>query len=305
MPAPDEYAADVAAALAPFDPAAFAGAFTHHAAMIDGVKLHSVRGGTGPTLVLLHGWPASWYEFRKLIPLLAGRFTVLAPDLPGMGDSGPAADYRKAAVAGLVATLVERTGGGPVDLVGHDVGGPVAFALAAARPDLVRRLVLIETMLAGPEQDAMQAVAFPNLWHIAFNAAPGVAEFFTAGREAAYVGHCFHPWCHNPAAVGPADLAEYQRVYATPGKLGQSVGYYRTFRQDAAENEPYLARKLAQPTLHLVGDASMGAMGDAPYQSVAKYLADGRAEVVDRCGHWVAEERPAFLARRLTEFFAR
>lgn len=167
---------DYTAAITPFDPVVFGKTFTHKTAAVSGARIHYFIGGAGPALLLLHGWPASWYEYRKVMPLLADRFTVIAADLPGMGDSGPAPAYDKHSIARVLLEMMKGLGIERFHLAGHDVGGPVAFAMAGAAPDRITRLSLLEMMLAGEEQDTMQTIAFPNLWHIAFNAAPGSSK---------------------------------------------------------------------------------------------------------------------------------
>lgn len=122
--------------------------FKHHTAAIDDVRLHYVIAGNGDPVVLLHGWPQTWFEWRRIIPALAAKYTVLAPDLRGLGDSSkPQGGYDKRTVADDLYKLVRKLGFERIYLVGHDWGGPTAYAYAVAHPDDVRKLVILDVSI--------------------------------------------------------------------------------------------------------------------------------------------------------------
>src|SRR6266851_3074817 len=145
--------------------------FTHHTIALDDVRLHYVTAGRGDPVVLLHGWPQTWYEWRKVIPALAERYTVIAPDMRGLGDSSkPATGYDKRTIADDIYQLVRQLGFERVLLVGHDWGGPVAYAYASAHPANVRKLVILDVGIPGAGlEDALAFRPTRNIWHIQFH----------------------------------------------------------------------------------------------------------------------------------------
>lgn len=300
------YHLDQIAAIEPFNEAEFSKTFSHYTAAVKDISLHYVIGGQGEPLLLLHGQLSSWYAFRKVLPLLAKRFTVIAADLPGLGDSTAPSSYVKKDIATYFHQLIQQLGYEKIFLVGHGIGGPVAFSIAVGRPNMISKLAFLDTILAGPEFYQIQRNSFPEAWHIAFNAKPGLAEGFAIGNERFYISNFFAPWSYNPAAISKAALDEYERIYSLPGKITANCSYYHTYPQDAINNNAFANNKLTIPILYLAGDQSMGnkRMGDkVPYQSIAKFAENSSYEIVENCGHHLSEERPIFLNQRLTEFF--
>ena len=216
-----------------FDPAAFYRTFQHDMANVNGVRLHYVIGGQGNPVVLLHGWQMTWYAWRHVMPLLAERYTVIAPDLRGLGNSSkPAGGYDKRTAAEDVRQIALKLGFDRVFLVGHDIGGLVAYPYAAANPEAVRRLVIIETTLMGFGREIGLEAKLDNadelrLWHMPFHMALGMAEMLVQGREQVYLAAFFDRNVYQPDVFGEADLDVYVRSYSAPGGLG--MGYYRSF----------------------------------------------------------------------------
>lgn len=275
----------------------------HHHADLGDVRLHYVTAGTGFPVVLLHGWPQSWYEWRKIMPDLASRYRVIAPDLRGLGDSSrPTDGYDKKTVANDIWRLVHDVLG--VDrffLVGHDWGGPTAYALAAAHPDAVRKLVILDVTIPGDGS--------PNIsqggrrWHHAFHQTPDLPEALVAGREDIYFGWFYRNYGARPDALSDADIAEYLRVYRQPGTLRSGFSYYRAIPRDIADNSATSAAfKLPMPVLALGGDRSWG-RGLEVVESLRRLAVDVRGGVVENCGHWMPEEQPRELTQRLLAFF--
>ncbi len=280
----------------------------HHYAEVGEVMLHYVTAGQGPPVVLLHGWPQTWYEWRHIIPELARRFTVIAPDLRGLGDSSrPLTGYDKKTVANDVWRLTTETlGHKSFLLVGHDWGGPTAFALAAAHPDAVTRLVIIDVVIPGDGGDFSQG---GRRWHHQFHITPDLPEALVTGRERIYLQWFYQTFAYYPGAITDADLDEFTRTYAQPGALRAGFNYYRAMAQDAADNKALLATgfRLPMPVLAIGGAESYPharGRGSDVEQSLRRVADNVRGAVIEKAGHFVPEEQPAELARLLLGFFA-
>ena len=266
------------------------------------VSLHTVACGAGDPLVLLHGWPQTWYEWRQVMPTLGRKYRVVAPDMRGLGDSSrPAAGYDKKTVAGDIAELIARLELGPVHLVGHDWGGPVAFALAMAAPDLVRSLTIVDVAIPGIGPHFSQG---GRRWHHQFHMTPELPETLISGREREYYGWFYRNFGARPEAVDDEAVAEYLRNYATPEGLRAGLAYYRAIPQDIENNQALAAAgRLAMPVLTLSGAGGRGRgpeVGDC-LRSVADEVTE---HVFEDCGHWLPEEKPEEFCARLLEFLA-
>ena len=270
----------------------------HHAAFVNGVKIHYVRAGSGPALILLHGWPQTWYMWRKVIPRLAERFTVIAPDLRGFGQSSKPLDgYDKRTVAEDIHQLAEALGFAQVSLVGHDVGGPTAYAFACAHREQVRALVILDVAITIDERE--QAEYFKRLFHLSFHAQPDIAVALVSGRERTYLTH-FYRDCYNPGAFSLEDIDEYVAAFSAPGAMRASMAHYGAIPIDLIHNQENARTKLEMPVLALGGAMSFGAGTKKSLEAVAS---DVRGGVIEGCAHWVAEEQPERLLDALFEFF--
>lgn len=280
----------------------------HHYDAIGDVMLHYVTAGSGPPVVLLHGWPQTWYEWRHVIPALAARHTVIAPDMRGLGDSSrPLAGYDKRTVAGDIWRLVgERLGHARFDLVGHDWGGPTAFALASAHPEAVRRLVIMDVVIPGDGGDFSEG---GRRWHHQFHITPDLPEALTAGRERIYLQWFYQTFAYRPGAIDEAAIDEFARTYSQPGAMRAGFAYYRAMRQDVADNAALLATgfRLPMPVLAIGGGVSYphgrGRGGDVE-ASLKRVATNVRGVVLPECGHFVPEEQPEAVARLLLDFLA-
>ena len=274
---------------------------SHHTAAVNGIGLHYVTAGSGEPVVLLHGWPQTWREWRRIIPALAARYTVVAPDLRGFGDSDkPSGGYDKRTVAEDVYQLVRHLGLDAVNLVGHDLGMMVAYAYAAAHPADVRRLVLAEAGLPGLGlEEFFDMARYPRLWHFGFFSAPGVAEALIAGRERLFVSQFIRMQFYDPTAVAEEDLDEYARRLAAPGALRGGFEHYRAVPVDAGHNRENARTRLPMPVLTIGGERSVGYRLEAAIKPLARHV---RGVVIERCGHYVADEQPDVVARELLRF---
>jgi len=281
-------------------------AITHHYAELGEVMLHYTRAGSGPAVLLLHGWPQTWYEWRHVIPALATKYTVIAPDLRGLGDSSrPLAGYDKKTVAGDLWHLMHGAlGFDRFFLAGHDWGGPTAFALACAHRDAVRALAILDVVIPGSGGDFSQG---GRRWHHQFHITPDLPEALTQGREDVYLGWFYDTFAWRPDAITADDRREYLRTYCRPGAMRAGFEFYRALDQDALDNRAALtAGKLAMPVLAMGGAKSYPharGRGDEPRESLERVALDVTGESVPDCGHFIPEEQPGLLAQRLLAFF--
>jgi pimeloyl-ACP methyl ester carboxylesterase len=280
---------------------------THGTAEVEpGVRIHYVAAGDGPrTIVLLHGFPQTWWEWRSVIPELVGAgFRVVAPDYRGAGHSGrPAGGYDKATMAGDVHQLVRGHLGiaGPVVVAGHDIGLMVAYSYARRYPDEVSHLAVIDAPVPGTAVfDRLSSD--PRVWHFAFHGVRDIPEMLIAGRERPYLQHFFTTRSIDPSAVTAADLDVYVAAYASAGGIRAAMEVYRAFEQDAAENRAALERdgKLTLPVLAVGGAISTtGKLMEPMMREVADNVT---SLLIPGVGHWIPEEQPRVLARALHEF---
>ncbi|MEZ4334075.1 MAG: alpha/beta hydrolase [Myxococcota bacterium] len=270
----------------------------HHAALANGVRLHYVRAGQGDPVVLLHGFPQTWYMWRKVIPALAERYTVIAPDLRGFGESGKPIDgYDKRTVAEDIHQLVRGLGFERIFLVGHDLGGTTAYAYACAHPSEVRRLAILDVPITIERAESLEFHA--RLFHLSFHAEPDIAIALVAGRERTYLTH-FYRKCYNPGAFSHADVDEYVAAFSAPGALRGSMAHYGALWTDLEHNRENAKTPLAMPVLGLGGAMSFG---EGVVKSLRRVAKDVRGRALPRCAHWIAEEEPEALAAELLGFF--
>lgn len=283
-----------------FDPS-----FEHGTADVDGVRMRYVIGGEGPPLVLLHGWPQTWYAWREVMPALAEEYTVIAVDLPGLGDSeGEPPSYDKRTLARYVRGLVvEELGYSRVNLVGHDFGAGVAYQYAAQNSDEVRRYVNMDYPLPGPAIDAAQ---YEDLsWHIALSREEGLPGMLTEGREREYLAYFYPEVAASPESIPEEAIDEYARTYSQPGKMSAGFELYRTLDEDTEDNVQSAKKPLEMPVLVMTGTAGPYEGTDAEgftTGTVRAVASDVSSVGVPDAGHWLAEENPEFVADRILGF---
>ena len=277
---------------------------THHYAAVGEVVMHYVTAGAGEPLVLLHGWPETWYEWRRVIGPLSKRFHVIAPDLRGLGDTGrPDKGYDKRTISEDIFKLLhDHLGIQRVCLVGHDWGGPVAFSYAAAHRDAVRRLALLDVTVPGDGTESLSQSG--RRWHHGFHRTTDLPEALIQGREEVYLGWFYRNFSHRPEAIEDAAVAEYLRTYTKPGALRAGFSYYRAIPQDIADNRGMLERdgKLTMPVLGLGGDSAWGRKMEV-VESLNRVATDVHGGQISECGHFVPEERPDETVKTLLAFF--
>jgi pimeloyl-ACP methyl ester carboxylesterase len=270
--------------------------FSEHTASVNGIQMHYVIGGQGDPIVLLHGWPQTWYEWRHVMPALAKNYTVIAPDLRGLGDSSkPVTGYDGKTTAEDIYQLVSKLGYKDIFLVGHDFGVQVAYSYAAAHPNETKRLVILDVPIAGigPGEN------ITGLWWAQFHNVRDIPEMLVAGHEREYLTW-FYKYSCNPAAITKEDIDEYVSHYSAPGGMRAGFEYYRALSDDIKQNKEYSNVKLPMPVLTLGGECSFGT---AALDSMRLLATDVRGGVVPDTGHWIPEEQPEFLVGQLFKFF--
>jgi pimeloyl-ACP methyl ester carboxylesterase len=278
--------------------------FSHNTISVNGIQLHYVIGGHGDPVVLLHGWPETWYQWHKVMPALAKNYTVIAPDLRGLGDSSkPLTGYDGKTVAEDIHQLVTHLGFKTIFLVGGDIGALIAYPYAAAHPMEVKRLAVWEAPIPG-----FAPAGRPPLWWVPFHQTPDVPEALVQGKELIYLSWFYHNLAYNPAAITQADINEYVSHYSAPGGMRAGFEYYRAFPQDAIQNQNYSKTKLPMPVLTLGGGYSPAFGGNITMPSITysmKILAENvQGIIVPNSGHWIQEEQPDFLVKLLNNFFS-
>lgn len=272
----------------------------------NGLRLHYVEAGAGPALILLHGYPQTWYGWRKVMALLADRYRVIAPDLRGLGRSERPedGDYTKNAVAADIYALTQQLGISRAFVAGQDMGGPVGYALAADHPGLVQKFVIIDTGIPGFGLESAMDPAAGGSWHFGFFATPQFPEMLTRDREKEFLtAFAFRsPFVFRQESVTDADIHRYLASYENPAGMAAGFGYYRAFAQDAKDNQARAQPRLAIPVLAVGGEHGLaGFTGET-----ARRIADDVDEVIlPACGHFVYDERPEQLAQVMSGFLGR
>jgi pimeloyl-ACP methyl ester carboxylesterase len=278
--------------------------FSHHTASVNGIQLHYVIGGHGDPVVLLHGWPETWYAWHKVMPALAKNYTVIVPDLRGLVDSAkPPPGYDGKTVAEDIHQLVTQLGFKSIFLVGHDIGVFVAYPYAAAHPTEVKGLAVWEAPVPG-----FFVPGRPPLWWVLFHQTPDVPEALVQGKEMTYLSWFYQHLAYDPAAITQEAINEYVSHYSAPGGMRAGFEYYRAIPQDAIQNQNYSKTNLTMPVLTLQGGYIPVFGGNITMSTIEygmKQLAQNvTAITVPNSGHFIAEEQPDVVVKLLNNFFS-
>jgi pimeloyl-ACP methyl ester carboxylesterase len=266
-------------------------------AEVQGVKLHYLTSGHGAPLLLLHGYAETSLMWRPLMPSLAERFTVIAPDLPGIGDSAiPADGLDMKAAAVRIHALMSSLGFQKAEVVGHDIGLMVAYAYAAMYPAETSKLVVMDAFLPGVA--GWEAVYNnPGIWHFRFNGP--TPEALVRGRERIYFDYFWNDFAADKTRSIPETDRKAYAAYARPGRMKAGWAYFVSFNQ-AAKDFAQLARTpLTMPVLAIGGEKSLGEVLGAQMKSVAR---DVTVIVLKNTGHWILEENTKETTDALTKF---
>jgi pimeloyl-ACP methyl ester carboxylesterase len=267
-------------------------------AEIDGAKLHYMTAGQGTPLILLHGYAETSLMWKPIIPALAQRFTVIAPDLPGIGDSDiPADGLDMKRAATRIHDLARSLGIEHAEVVGHDIGLMVAYAYAAQFPAEVTKLVLMDAFLPGvPGWEAIYN--HPAIWHFRFNGP--TPEALVKGREDIYFAYFWNDLAADRnRSIPAADRKAYLAAYSRPGRMHAAWQYFVSFQQAAKDFAQLAQTRLTMPVLTIGGDKSLG---EALGQQARFVATEVTIVVLKDTGHWVLEERPSETAEALERF---
>ena len=270
-------------------------------AEVNGIKLHYLIAGKGPTVLLLHGYAQNSHMWRPLMAELAKTHTVIAPDLRGFGQSDkPESGYDKPTMAQDVHALAASLGHTRVGVVGHDIGLMVAYAYAAQYPTEVDRIVLMDAFLPGVG-DWTSVWLLRDLWHFHFYGKTPLA--LVDGRERIYFEHFWNDFAADPArSVSEADRQFYAAAYAQPGAMRAGFEVFRAFEQDAKHFATFARTKLKMPMLVLTGEKASGEFLITQGRLVAETV---EGVVIKGSGHWLVDEAPEQVIPKLVTFFAR
>jgi pimeloyl-ACP methyl ester carboxylesterase len=272
--------------------------FKHQYADVNGVKIHYVIGGAGEPLVLLHGFGQNWFMWNRLLPELSKHFTVIAPDLRGMGESEkPDSGYDKKTMAVDIHELVKKLGYSGINLAGHDIGLMVAYAYAAQFGTEVKKLALMDALLPGVEPVWSDFSA--RAWWFGFFARP-VSGYLVKGKEGAFlmdfwpvVGHVKDPFTKE-------ESAEFIRAFSMPGSTTACFHWFANFPQDALDNHVFEKNKLTMPVLAMGAEYGSGSFLAKHSRVVAVNV---KEVVIVDAGHWIVQEKTEQVQKGLLDFF--
>lgn len=279
-------------------------AATTGVAEVDGIRLHYTRAGSGPPVVLLHGWPQTSRCWRPVLGELAADYTVVAPDLRGYGLSDkPTRGYEKRRMAADMAGLVRSLGFERVAVVGHDRGARVAHRWALDRPEQVERLAVLDILPTREMFRRMDASLAAGHWHWLFHMQPDLPERLVAPDVRGYLEYFFERWTYNRHGLPSDAIDAYVRAFSRPGALRAGFDDYRAYETDLAHDEADFAagRRLTMPVLALWGSAGLPAR--MPMLEIwREYAEQVTGAEIPECGHFIPEERPEALLERLRRF---
>jgi pimeloyl-ACP methyl ester carboxylesterase len=279
--------------------------FSHHMASVNGIQMHYVIGGRGAPVVLLHGFPQSWYEWRHIMPTLAKNYTVIVPDLRGFGDSSkPDNGYDGKTTSEDIYQLVSQLGFNKILLVAHDVGSQTAYSYAADHPSNVSKLVIMDFPFPGflPASFGQNGP-----WWFAFSQVPNLPELLVYGKEKEYISWFFKELAYNPSAITDNDIDVYASHISGPGGLKGALDHFRSFPTDSLQNKESATHKITMPVLVLGGEFYPALGGHLPgnfaLESTQALATNVKGVTVPLSGHWIPEEQPQFVIKQLANFF--
>ena len=265
---------------------------------VDGLGLHYLTAGKGPAVILLHGYAETSRMWRPIIPQLAERFTVIAPDLPGIGDSAiPTGGLDMKSAAMSIHALARKLGVEKARVVGHDIGLMVAYAYAAQYPSETEKLVVMDAFLPGVEgwEPIYNSSSY---WHFRFHGP--TPEALVQGRESVYFAYFWNDLAADKNRSLPAaDRAAYVAAYSRPGRMKAAWAYFDSFPQTARDFAPLAQTKLTMPVLSIGGEKSLG---EALGQQMKSVATDVTVVVLKDAGHWILEENPKDTTNTLVNF---
>lgn len=263
------------------------------------ISYRSAGSNNKNVILLLHGWPQTSYSWRFVLPILeAAGFHVIAPDLPGIGDSGIPGSFDKKHIAAIIHHMMLQLHHDDIFLVGHDWGASVAYSYAAQFPNEVKQLALLDVPPVGEYLEKLPLLPRNNkaLWWFAFHQVKDLPELLIAGKEKEYLSYFYKNSSFKKEVFDDATINEYYRTYSRQEKLSASLNYYRAVLQDIDDNKTILP----MPVLTIGGEQGLGHLA----YNITKALApDITNAIIPDCGHYIQEEQPGLLSNELIRFF--
>lgn len=281
-------------------PASVPARFKNENLKANGVNIHYVVGGEGEPLVLLHGFAENWYVWNRLLPELSKHFTIIAPDMRGIGESDkPATGYDKKTMAADIHEMVKKLGYKNIKLVGHDIGLMVAYAYAAQYPNEVKKVALMDAMLPGIEPVWTRVTTAS--WHISFFE-QSISAILMKGHEKEFLNDFWPQHLgKNKNAFYKAETDEFIRSYSVEGAIAGSLKWYKAFQLDVADNHEFMKQKLKMPFLAMGGEYSTAPFLANHVRLIATNVSEA---IITDAGHWLVQEQPNQVLKGLTDFFS-
>lgn len=272
--------------------------FKHATALVNGVNIHYVIGGQGEPLVLVHGFGQNWYMWNRLLPELSKHFTVIAPDLRGVGESDkPVSGYDKKTMATDVHELVKQLGYKNINLAGHDIGLMVAYAYAAQYGSEVKKVALLDALLPGVEPVWSQVSA--SAWWFGFFSWPASGEI-VKGKEKEFLTNFWPVVGHEKEPFTTEETTEFIRAYAVDGAATSAFKWFGAFPQDGKDNLELMKKKLKMPLLAMGGEYFAAAFLKDHSKLVAENVTESK---IAGSGHWIIQENTEQVQKDLLDFF--
>lgn len=279
-------------------PAAPPSGFRNQYALVNGVKIHYVIGGKGSPLLLIHGFGQNWYMWNRLMPELSKHFTVIAPDLRGVGESDkPSGGYDKKNMAIDLHQLIRKLGYKQIDLAGHDIGLMVAYAYCAQFGGEVKKAALMDALIPGV--DPVWAHSKNSLWWFGFFAWPASGQL-VSGREKLFLTNFWPVVGHVKDAFTSEETNEFIRAYSQPGATTGAFHWFGNFERDAKDNREFMKQKLTMPILAMSGEFSAASYFGDHCRLVASNV---KESIIKGAGHWLVQENTAQVQQDLLAFF--
>lgn len=279
-------------------PASPPAGFTHRYATVNGVKIHYVTGGKGEPLLLVHGFGQNWYMWNRLLPELSKHFTIIAPDLRGVGESGkPAGGYDKKNMAVDLHQLMNKLGYKHLNLAGHDIGLMVAYAYAAQYPQEIKKLALMDALLPGIEP--VWSEVRSQAWWFGFFGMPHSGDI-VAGKAGLFLTNFWPLVGYIKEPFTATETKEFIRAYSVPGATTGAFHWFGNFPQDAIDNQELMKVKLAMPVLAMGSDHFAASFLAAHSKLVATNVQES---IIKESGHWIVQEQTEQVQKGLLDFF--
>lgn len=276
----------------------------HHTVQVNGITMHSVEADQGAPVLLLHGFPETWFAWRKQIPVLAQQYHVIVPDLRGYGESEkPATGYDKRTMATDIYQLMQHLGLRKAALVGHDRGARVATRFAKDYRAAIDRLVVLDNIPTRVIFETLTPERARLQWFFLFNQLPDLPEALIQGREEIWLRFFYRTWSYNPEMMSDEEVAVYVKAYEQPGAVRGACNDYRAAPEDVAQDREDADQLIDCPTLVLWGENAKVVAGLFDIMQIWRGMAyDVRGIAIPRCGHLPPEEQPEAVNKALLDF---